>query len=251
MTHVNRIGIEIEGLWYQTRIPSNPLKDVSVQFTPGELQIGPDQFISNHFIGETASMPLVWENVKPWIDKNYPDKVNTTCGLHVHISVKSDSDYIRLMDPEFERFFLIRMEEFGKSMKYPQDHPFWCRLKGSNPFCAKDHKPEEQVIRTDKRGPRYAQLNYCYGLHGTLECRLFHGTSNPDEILACVKSFVDCVEEFLERPEVKNKEFDKTYEIWNSELESKKQEPEESHSLFDDLLDFDDAPDEIAAEEPA
>lgn len=126
---------------------------------------------------------------------------------------------MRLMTKDFETFFIQKMTKFGKDMSYQSEHLFWDRLKGSNPFCAKDFKPEEQAIRSDKRGPRYAQLNFCYGLHGTLECRLFHGTADPKEIQSCINIFVEIVEEFLERSEVKTKSLEKTYEIYDSDLE--------------------------------
>lgn len=210
MSHIHLIGIELEGGWYSDRSPRNPIHDRSVQFTE------PDPKLS--FIGETASPALGFAQVKPWIDENYPNKINETCGVHIHVSVKSDSDYIRLMSEDFEIFFHQRMKEFGEKMGYSKDHPFWPRLKGSNPYCARDFKPEKQAIRTDKRGPRYSQLNYCFSLHGTLECRLFHGSNNPEEIYSCVLAFINIVEDFLEQPQIKNKEFDKVYEIWENEL---------------------------------
>ena len=208
--HINLVGVELEGLWLKSRTPKNPVHDGSVKFL--------DIKEPGCFVGETVSPPLTKEQVKGWIDENYPARVNDTCGLHIHISVRSDKDYIRLMSKDFECYFHDSMNKFGMRMGYNKEHPFWSRLRGSNPFCAKDFKPEEQVIRNDKRGPRYAQLNYCFGLHGTLECRLFHASENPVEIYKCVQEFINCVENFLEMPEVKFKNFEKTFEIYESDL---------------------------------
>lgn len=211
MKYIQAIGIELEGAWPIEQTPKYAVKDVSVQFT--------DLSSKSYFIGEIASRPLAGlADAQNWIIANIPRKVNYTCGLHVHISLHNLSDYIRLMDKEFNTYFLDEMYKFGQRMGYPSDHQFWCRLKGSSPFCAKDFKPEEQVIRTDKRGPRYAQINFCHSLHGTVECRLFSGTNSITEAYECTAAWINCVESFLDKSEVKNKEFDKTFKICEAEL---------------------------------
>lgn len=220
---INLVGIELEGGWKADRKPKNAIFDRSVQLSPDD--------ITKHalsYVGETASPALDIKEIRNWIDDNYPDIVNETCGLHVHISVSNSADYEKLMSTDFEKFFNSKMLDFGSKMKYPDDHPFWDRLSGSNPFCARDFQPEKQATRTDKRGPRYSQLNYCYGLHGTLECRLFHGSNNPIEIYECVMTFVSLVEEYLNLPDVCNRKFTKTYEIFESDLLSGKYKKQDS-----------------------
>ncbi len=210
MDRINKVGIELEGGWTKARSPKNPVHDGSVKLGTADIPL--------HYIGETVSPPLDITLIGDWINSNIPDYVNETCGVHVHISTKSDSDYMALMSSEFEVFFHNSMKEFGKRMEYSQSHPFWERLEGSNPFCARDFRPDEQAIRTDKRGPRYSQLNYCYSLHGTLECRLFPGSTDPGEVYSFVMAFLECVNKFLMTEAVKKSPFDKTYEIWENEI---------------------------------
>lgn len=207
---IDRIGIELEGAWNKNDYLPDLTKDYSVKFP----ELSPDTY----YTGEAVSPALRVYEVKKWVEKCVPTLINDTCGLHVHVSLKNLADYSKLMSPDFERHFFSKMSDFGAKMKYQSNHLYWDRLKGSNPFCARDFKPEEQVLRTDKRGPRYSQLNFCYSLHRTIECRLFPATTDVGEIMSCVNAFVESIESYLELPEIKNKELDKTYEITENDL---------------------------------
>jgi hypothetical protein len=46
------------------------------------------------------------------------------------------------------------------------------RLIGANNYCRREFHPHKQWLAEGRSGERYAQLNYCYNFHGTLECRL-------------------------------------------------------------------------------
>lgn len=204
--YIDRIGVELEGAWINT--PENHVTDTSVVIKEK------DKF---SFTGEAVSPPLKYDLVASWVKRNLPDKINHTCGVHVHLSIIKNHDYVRLMSPTFNKFFLDRMKDYGDNiMKFPADHPFWSRLLDSNPYCARDHRPEEQSYRTDKRGPRYAQLNYPYGLHGTIECRVFPGLNVLEDVMKSVDCFIDCVEDYLDT--VKEILPDLEFEIAEQEL---------------------------------
>lgn len=186
LKYINRIGIELEGGWEEARMPENPVTDTSVT-------------VSADYVGESVSPPLKYSLISQWVKRNIPSKINDSCGTHVHVSFNKKNDYVRLMDEKFNNFFLDKMEDYGKNiMKFPNKHPFWARLNDSNAYCARDFRPEEQAYRTDKRGPRYSQLNFCHSLHGTLECRIFPGFTEVSDVMAAVDCFINCVEEYLE-----------------------------------------------------
>jgi len=173
---IDKIGVECEGGWDEP--PYDLVGDGSVYV-------------------DVASPPLYIEDLCKWIETNIPDKVNKSCGTHVHISTRKVKDYMRLMEKEFFDYFINSMTAWGNEMKLPSGHLFWNRLEGGNQYCHKKFDPEGQVNQKGKAGNRYTQLNFCYGLHGTLECRLFPGFDDAQLCINAVKAFVNCVESFL------------------------------------------------------
>ena len=101
------------------------------------------------------------------------------------------------------------MAKWGKEMKFPAKHLFWERLEGKNRFCFKAFRPDEQVnLKTKEDGNRRnlegqelrrSQLNFCYAMHGTLECRLFPGFATVKECQSAVEAFINCVESYLDK----------------------------------------------------
>lgn len=198
LKYINKIGCELEGSW--DNCPYDLIQDVSVVI---------DDAI---YEGETNSPPLCYEDLVKWIKNNTPNKVNSTCGLHVHVSLHRTKDYIRLMEKGFNSFFLVYMEKWGtETMKFPKKHVFWERYNSENRFCLKDFNPDEQVNLKNKGNARRTHLNYCYALHGTIECRLFPAFNKSDSIIKCVEAYVDCIESYLSS--VKEFEDEKPVEI--------------------------------------
>lgn len=167
------------------------------------------------YVGEAVSPALTYEELIQWIMTNSPDVVNNTCGLHVHVSFKSVTDYVKLMTPQFYDYFLKYMEEWGNKMGFPKGHEFWKRLNGDNKYCCKqgkkcvhknyhgeehytNHTPEEQVKAKNWSASRYCQLNFCFLKHGTVENRLFPGFKDPRMIIAALDATLQCYESYLE-----------------------------------------------------
>lgn len=186
---IGSIGLELEGGW---------------QFAPtGLKRDGSVVGLSSDYQGEIASVPLKSrdEAVK-WLRANYPQEVNNTCGFHVHVGIAA-LHYSRLMCEEFNSKFLAAMEDFWNCHRGATGFDlFRSRLDGQNAYCQKIFRPEQQLWRNEAYGdrhsvPRYSQLNFCYGRHGTLECRLFPCFASVNHSIAGMEAFLDCINEFL------------------------------------------------------
>jgi hypothetical protein len=156
-------------------------------------------------VGEASSDPLATiEEAEAWMRTNYPHHVDSSCGLHVHLSV-NELNYSRLMEPAVEQAFTAAMTEFteaGLARRAAGFDRLRDRLEGKNLYCQKKFIPTEQVHRTERYGdvlvhPRYAQLNFCYARHGTVECRLFPCFPDVNDGVAAVRKFHDTVFNYL------------------------------------------------------
>lgn len=106
------------------------------------------------------------------------------------------------MDPAFYSYFCECMMSFGKTHLTKNDL-YWDRLNGKNRFCTKKFNPEVQVNQSNKHGAanelRRTQLNYCFKLHGTIECRLFPMFSDIDTASKAILALLDCYESYLDK----------------------------------------------------
>jgi hypothetical protein len=183
---IDRVGIELEGGWNTQPANAAYHHDGSVRT------------VSSPISGEQVSAPINnWAGVADWVTTAYPTESNVSCGLHVHASFKSRSDYAKLMSAEFYAYFLDRMKAWGERVHLPQTHAFWTRLNGFNRYCEKVFLPEQQVQTRFKTGVRYAQLNYCFRLHGTIECRLMPVFKQARIAVSAVQEILSCYEDFL------------------------------------------------------
>lgn len=194
---VDMVGIEFEGGW------KNPPSHFSYHSDPSVLLLEIDP-ASTMFHGEIASEPLRVDQIDKFVDTYYPDIFNSTCALHVHVSFMKLDYYLQLIDPKFYEFFLERFDKWGHNIQLKQFHLYWSRLQGYNNFCREQFRPLEQLEFTNKKHPkrnvrdiRFTQLNYCYSMHKTLECRLFPMFKHKYVAKAAIHEFIGCVEDYL------------------------------------------------------
>lgn len=192
---IKAIGVELEGAWSpdaQAILKRMLVHDGSVRGFGGEVQSG-----------EVKSQPLsTIEAAESFVRTHYPNEVNESCGFHVHVSM-APLHYSRLMNEDFNNCFLNAMEDFWSRFRSePGFNLFRHRLDGQNRYCQKVFRPEEQIFRTEAYGPhdthpRYSQLNYCWGRHGTMECRLFPCFPRYEHSVEGMKAFINCINSFL------------------------------------------------------
>lgn len=169
--------------------------------------------------GEAASPPCAsWAAFENWITKWAPDKVNRSCGTHIHVSTLSPTDYDRLMGPAFYPYFKQCMTQWGEA-HLQADNEFWDRLRGKNEYCCANdatscghgtnaHDSETQHATSRKGSCRYAHVNFCKQLHGTVEFRVFHGMKTPALIMSAAKALVACIDTFLVQSRAEDNKID-------------------------------------------
>lgn len=183
---INRVGVELEGGW-----------------TDPNFLIGHDGSVNvrANVVGELASPPLLPEELEEWMAKHYPDAVNETCGMHVHVSLKSVASYSALMERPFFDFFVPHLRKWGEKKKIIKTHPFWARVNGigdwAQRYCKMEFIPEKQVHRKDRHNDRYTALNYTWARYKTVECRLLPAFKMPKIGISAVTAVMDGFESFL------------------------------------------------------
>jgi hypothetical protein len=204
------IGVELEGGWNQHPDGHEVVRDGSVhidpEFSPPDIN-GRQKNLGPKILGEIVSRPLKVEEFEQWVRSVYPKFVNGTCGLHVHMSFKSRLNYQRLMTPEFTKVMVQRLQEWAKKEGLPNDHWIWPRLNNPNHnHCAHVYLGDNQVKMRKKdfhsRGTahsRYTAINYCYGQHQTVECRLLPMVKDVDMAIRGIYVVLNTTNEFLAR----------------------------------------------------
>lgn len=155
--------------------------------------------------GEIPSPPLLVADVEAFIKQCYPDKVNATCGLHVHMSFAHRLNYARIMTPEYMQAILKNLREWAEEEKLGADHPIWPRItKPNHDHCAHQYLGDAQVKMRKKdyhsRGTahsRYTAINYCYAQHRTVECRLLPMMETSDQAVRGVNRVLKTTNQFL------------------------------------------------------
>jgi hypothetical protein len=225
---IYRVGIELEGGWSKLPEGTTLVHDGSVQIASPRDQLLGDELIqlqrsidradtsaelqrlrARYRIieqkyragqlqtGELPSEPMELEKLPIWLKKYYPQQVNATCGLHIHMSFKSAFHYQRLMIPQYPLTIVEYLFRWAHKEELSQDHPIWPRLKGDSEFCQPVFDPDRQARRIKKEynrhepGNRYSMINFCFGTHGTLECRLLPMMDNADQGLRAVQTVID------------------------------------------------------------
>lgn len=181
------LGGELEGGW-----KIKP-KDLGT-----DNSIRTDEFYNSDYIGEVRSPAFEEkEDLFKFMEENWPTEVTQRCGYHIHFSLKNLLFYSQLMSEQFYlNYFLKEIKRWGE--EYPcTNKNFWNRLEDGNIFCRKKFTPDVQVQLTIKNDVRYTHLNFCYGLHKTIECRLFPMFLEYQTGRSAVEVLLNCIEKYL------------------------------------------------------
>jgi len=224
---IRLVGIELEGLW--TKIPlggeANFHNDGSVKFPPIVVDGKP---ISAR-VGEIVSWPIEPAAIGKWVRHNYPQAVNETCGLHIHMSFWQVRHYHRLMVQDYQDTMIEYLKRWAKEEgTFPEErtcmnclfiksplcmacrgtgnipgHHIWNRLAGKEKYCHFKFWPDAQVQMTRhgdqaspdrfwKEGSRYTAVNYCFGIDNrqTLEIRVLPMMEDPEQAIRALKRIV-------------------------------------------------------------
>jgi len=192
---IHKVGLELEGGWDEIPKGSRIIRDSSVELLP------------QRHVGENVSHPIeIGSNYDPvdrWLEKNYPDGVNHTCGMHVHVSFKHIINYVRVMRADFPATVVNGFKKWAEREKLRTDHSLWDRLNGKSIYCQHKYEGDEQLLNTGKdydkirKGHRYTVINYAYNRTGTMECRLLPMMDTVDQAISAVHEVLDITNAFL------------------------------------------------------
>ena len=195
MQFIDKVGVEVEGGWNDGNLPSaspggTVCSDGSLNFSSSDgFSITAREFVSNPFSN------LV--DLADWMRRIYPPHTNQTCGLHVHVSLKSPLNYARIIDQRFQKYFTQELGAWGDRANIKNKY-FRMRLEGSHHFCKNEWKPEAQMKATGKdSNVRFCIWNFCWGVRKTAECRVLPTFKNPQVAVAAVMQVAKIVENYL------------------------------------------------------
>jgi hypothetical protein len=219
-SRIKLVGVELEGAW--KKCPSDctvvdsihpapnqlgrdgSLKKLKERLTPTVLAAinagQPSPYVAIN--GELPSPPLSEAEICDWMRTHWPDEIDSDCGMHIHISVKSPLVYMWLMDDEaFPATCVEYIKRWAKREEIDPNDEIWNRLADKNEYCQHRHWPKEQV-NSDKDhdrvryGNRYTAIVFRYKL-GTIECRLLSMPKDVEQGIRAVKEFCSIVNRYL------------------------------------------------------
>lgn len=187
---VKLIGVELEGGWI--KLPPGVALEHDGSVFQGRIPPG-----VNH-IGELPIGPVNPEAIGKLLKGNYPPKINSTCGMHVHMSFEKLFYYHLLMVPEYQETILHYLTQWAHEMELPENHSIWARLRGESRFCQKKFWPDAQAGTKQKGhnqntpGHRYTVIHYC-GRNAvpTIECRVLPMLAKSTHALQAIQRVVD------------------------------------------------------------
>jgi hypothetical protein len=199
---VDKIGLELEGGW-EGKPGKRPFKDEEIiidRSIDGQTLPNDGPMKSVH-VGEIVSKPMSLDKWEEWLRKYWPSEANNTCGYHIHLSMKKPLYYILLTRKKFLFDLLDDIMQKAKELELPEGHYLYQRLSGRNPFCMFNFDPSQQIGVEEKRigmRTRYGVINYCHGLHKTVEFRALPTFKNPDHAVEFTHVYLDRVRRYLE-----------------------------------------------------
>ena len=200
---VSAVGIELEGGWREQPAGVTIGHDGSVIGMPSQAR----------YVGELASPPILTTQIETWMTKCYPDYVNETCGLHVHMSFDNAFLYQRLMDDRYPATILRYIERWAKDEKLSTASPIWDRLAGRSVYCQHVFAPDEQAqaVKKDfsrtRPGNRYTVINYPFSRTHTIECRLLPMMPTTVQGIRAVQEVIHITNAFLVKTAARERKY--------------------------------------------
>jgi hypothetical protein len=96
---------------------------------------------------------------------------NSTCGMHVHVSMDK-VNYLQFMDRQFYERFKLFLPSLEQGVSESTAYTMKSRREGNNTYCQKGWKADQQVGCCQKSESRYHILNFCWRIHQTMEIRV-------------------------------------------------------------------------------
>lgn len=182
------LGVELEGGWKTPPVGCAIERDGSVFH---------DQPQRGYHVGELPLGPFQLASLNSAMKKHYPDLVDDTCGMHVHMSFETVFHYNQLMVPEYQETIIWYLQEWAKQEGFDQNHFIWGRLRGESEYCQKKFWPDLQANQGGKdydkvrKGHRYTIVHYPHKRKGTIEVRVLPMMKTVDQAIRAVREVVN------------------------------------------------------------
>ena len=212
---IKKMSLEVEGAFSKKPQKFEHDGSVSVDSDYKTDSSGVKSALHTYF-GESKSLICANETtLREYVNELYEKfdlKFNSSCGLHIHIQLKSDDDYDRLMKMEFYSYFLDWLDWFCMTYQVNHGHRFYKRIAGSNSYCYRKYRADEQYHLTHKESCRYCFINYCYNIQRrsrnsrnqriskkgkTIEFRVFCMFRDPKMTIHLLQEFKRMINSFL------------------------------------------------------
>jgi hypothetical protein len=219
---VYKVGVELEGGWRQIPKGVDHIeRDGSVKFAAeqqafdaidmqriaaGLLPRNRNRLPGLH-VGELPSPILLPENLEKWLSHHYPQEVNKTCGMHVHMSFRNVFQYAQLMREDFTWTMIEFLRKWGLEAVgqnwIPADHCLFDRLSGNSEYCQLLYQADEQATKVRKEydhhapGHRYTAVNYAFSKTSTIEIRVLPMMPTAEIALSAIQRVMDITSAFL------------------------------------------------------
>lgn len=124
-------------------------------------------------------------------------KVNSTCGLHIHLSFAKMADYYKLMTWKFAQMFQNKFKEiFTSSNDTLRITEYYSYFYTSEEYFNK--RISTQILDNYKSHERYNSINYnAFNLYKTIEFRAFAATDSFLKFKKTVNFLLNIVEEHI------------------------------------------------------
>jgi len=192
---VSLIGIELEGGWKEFPAGEKFDRDMSVfrERTPEQRATVKRLRISRY--GELPSGTMMPATMPIWMKRCYPQMVDDTCGLHMHMSFRSKKHYSLLMTPEYQKTVIVELKDWAVAEGIRESNPIWNRLGGANEFCNHEYWADMQVMCQKKdydhfrKGNRYTAVAYRSGQ--TIEVRILPMFAGVEQSIRALRRIID------------------------------------------------------------
>lgn len=195
-SRVDLVGIELEGGWVRFPKGEKFEEDMSAFRKPSPEDVAECARLGITCYGELPSKPMYPIQMGEWLKKCYPQHINHTCGMHLHMSFKSLKHYSRLMVEEYPATVRYYVGLWAKENNIPDSHCLWERISGKNEYCHDAFWPDMQVTAKkdhDRKrvGNRYTDVNYAFSSHRTIECRMLPMMKDHVQAASALRVIVD------------------------------------------------------------
>jgi hypothetical protein len=190
--HIERVGVELEGAWKKVPAGVSLERDTSVFKAQGNQ-------VPGHQVGEIPIPPVIPMGLGRLMKKYYPDLVDSSCGMHVHMSFETLWAYGTLMVPEYQETIIEYLKRWAEKEGFPAKHHIWPRLRGESVYCQKKFWPQLQADykqkdhNQERKGHRYTIVNYVNrpGKQTTIEIRVLPMMLGVEQAMRAVDMVLD------------------------------------------------------------